>query len=126
LTRAEVSKHNLLLFAWEKFTACHTNLKLLDLPKGGRSDALLGLNFRFCFTSLWPAEGSMRPNRAVVTPIGQQNPPVQLKLLVLYGKHAKKTPIFILPQKPVISVYVLLPGKTEIIGVCNHSHKALV
>jgi hypothetical protein len=46
--------------------------------KSARSGALLGRNFLFFFlTSLWPYEGSRRPNsrnRAAVTPIGQQNP----------------------------------------------------
>jgi hypothetical protein len=31
-------------------------------------------------------EGNMRPNMAAVTPIGQQNQPGQLKVLVLCGK----------------------------------------
>ena len=38
------------------------------------------------FTRLWPSEGSRRPNRTAVTPIGQQNPPGRLKLLVLDQK----------------------------------------
>jgi hypothetical protein len=36
---------------------------------------------------------------AAMTPIGQQNPPVLLKLSVLRENNAK-TPIFILPQTP--------------------------
>ena len=59
--------------------------------KSGRSGALLGLNFRFFFTSLWPSEGSRRPNRAAVTPIRQQNPPGPLKLLGLREKTGKNT-----------------------------------
>ena len=50
----------------------------------------------FFLTSLWPSEGSRRSNRAAVTPIGQQNPPGRLKLLVLHKKQAK-IPTFILP-----------------------------
>jgi hypothetical protein len=67
------------------------------VPKKGRSGALLGINFRF-FTSLWPSEGSRRPNTAAMTPIGQQNPLGPLKLLGLRKKQVK-TPIFILPNK---------------------------
>jgi hypothetical protein len=61
------------------------------LSKSGRFGALLGLNFRFFFSSLWPLEGSRRPNRAAVTPIGQQNPPGPLKLLGLREKTGKTT-----------------------------------
>jgi hypothetical protein len=61
------------------------------VKKKGRSGALLGLNFRVFFTSLWPSEGSRRPNRAAVTPIGQQNPPGPLKLLGLREKVAINT-----------------------------------
>jgi hypothetical protein len=82
-----------------KTEAHHTNFKETVLLKSARSRALLGLNFRFFFTSLWPAGGSMRPNRAAMTPFGQQNPPVLLKLSVLCKKQAK-TPIIILPQTP--------------------------
>jgi hypothetical protein len=46
------------------------------------------------FTSLWPAAGSMRPNRAGVTPIGQQNPPRPLKLVGLRGKKQAKNTVF--------------------------------
>ena len=42
----------------------------------------------------------MRPNRAAMTPFGQQNPPVLLKLSVLCKKKQAKTPIIILPQTP--------------------------
>jgi hypothetical protein len=63
------------------------------LSKSGRSGALLGLNFQF-FTSSWPSEGSMCPNRAAVTPIGQQNPPGPLKLLGLREKINKQNTNF--------------------------------
>jgi hypothetical protein len=36
----------------------------------------------------------MRPNRAAVTPIGQQDPPAQLKLLVLHQKKTGKNTDF--------------------------------
>jgi hypothetical protein len=50
-----------------------------------------GLKFPGVFlTSLWPSEGSRRPNRAAVTPIRQQNPPGPLKLLGLREKTGKK------------------------------------
>jgi hypothetical protein len=45
----------------------------------------------FFFTCLWPSEGIRRPNRAAVTPIGQQNPLGPLKLLGLREKPAKNT-----------------------------------
>ena len=45
----------------------------------------------FFLNSLWPSEGSRRPNRAAVTPIGQQNPPGPLKLLGLREKTGKNT-----------------------------------
>ena len=46
---------------------------------------------------------SPAPCRAAVTPIGQQNPPAQLKLWVLHGKYSKK-PNFILPKRKPIHV----------------------
>jgi hypothetical protein len=56
---------------------------------------ILGLNFRGFFSSLLPSERSRRPNRrpnrAAVTPIGQQNPPGPLKLLGLRKKTGKNT-----------------------------------
>ncbi len=51
------------------------------------------------FTSLWPSEGSRRPNRAAVTPIRQQNPPGPLKLLGLREKTGKNTDFLILLKK---------------------------
>jgi hypothetical protein len=53
----------------------------------------------FFLTSLWPSEGSRRPNRAAVTPTGQQNPPGLLKLLGLREKKQAKIPIFDLLKK---------------------------
>ena len=50
-------------------------------------------------TSLGPSEGSRRPNRAAVTPIGQQNQPGQLKLLVLHEKTGKNTEFDFAPTK---------------------------
>jgi hypothetical protein len=64
-----------------------------------------GPKFPF-FSSLWPAAGSRRPNRADVTPIGQHDPPRPLKLLDLHQKNRQKTPFFILPKTPVFLVYV--------------------
>jgi hypothetical protein len=76
------------------------------LSKSGRSGALSGLILLFfLLTSLWPSAGSRRPNRAAVTPIGQQNPPRPLKLFDLRKKTCKK-PFFILPTTPVFLVYV--------------------
>jgi hypothetical protein len=45
----------------------------------------VGQNSGF-YTSYGPFEGSMCPDRAGITPIGQQNQPGQLKLLVLRKK----------------------------------------
>ena len=53
----------------------------------------------FFFTSLGPSEGSRRPNRAAVTPIGKQNQPGQLKLLVLHEKTGKNTEFDFATQK---------------------------
>jgi hypothetical protein len=51
-----------------------------------------GPKFPFFFSpSLWPSEGSWRPNRAAVTPIGQHNPPGPLKLLGSRQKTCKNT-----------------------------------
>ena len=52
----------------------------------------MGQNFR-SFTSLGPSEGCWRPNRAVVTPIGQQN---QQSVL---DENTGKIPNLILPKK---------------------------
>ena len=53
----------------------------------------------FFLTSLWSSEGSRRPNRAAVTPIGQHNPPGRLKLMVLREKTGKNTDFLILLKK---------------------------
>jgi hypothetical protein len=51
-----------------------------------------------CFTTLWPAAGSRRPNRAAVTHIGQKHPPGPLKLLDLpKKKEAKNTDFYFAP-----------------------------
>jgi hypothetical protein len=47
------------------------------------------------------AKGSRRPNRAAVTPIGQQNPPVPLQRLVLYEKTRKKHRFLFCPKRQI-------------------------
>jgi hypothetical protein len=65
--------------------------KIAGLAKKWTIWSTFGPKFPVFFTSLWPSEGSRRPNMAAVTPIGQQNPPGPLKLLGLRGKTGKNT-----------------------------------
>jgi hypothetical protein len=46
----------------------------------------------------------MRLNRAVVTPIGQKDPPGPLKLLDLRGKTGKNTDFYFAPKTSIFSV----------------------
>ena len=62
----------------------------------------MGLNFGVFFTGLGLSEGCRRPNRAVATPIGQQNQPGHLKLSVLDGKTGKYTDFDFAKIKPNI------------------------
>ena len=60
-------------------------------------------------TSLWPCEGARRrPNRAAMTPIGQQYPPGPLKLLVLQGKICKNTDFYFAQITTKILVYACI------------------
>jgi hypothetical protein len=65
--------------------------KIAGLVKKWTIWGTLEPKFPVFFTSLWPSEGSRRPNRAAVTPIRQQNPPGPLKLLGLREKTGKNT-----------------------------------
>ena len=85
--------------------------------KSGRSGALLGLNFPFFFTSLWPSEGSRRPNRAAVTPIRQENPPGPLKLLGLRKKTGTNTDFDSAQITLNILVYAFAPQGPRTISV---------
>jgi hypothetical protein len=58
-----------------KTAARHTNFKKKTSSQKWTIWGTFGPKFPGFFTtrSLWPFEGSRRPNRAAVTPIGQQN-----------------------------------------------------
>ena len=60
----------------------------------------------------------MHPNRAGVTPIGQQNAPGPLKLSVLHKKTSKNTDFYFAQITIKILVYVFTPSCA--IGACLH------
>jgi hypothetical protein len=123
LTTPGVTEQKLLLFAWAKLTAHHTNFKKYVLSKSGQSGALLGLNFRFFLTSLWPSDGSRRLKRATMTHIGQQYPPGPLKLLGLREKNKQKYRCWFCLKKMIFEMHILWPRAIGIHASNNPSHE---